>query len=175
MSTVSGYSGPRVAVFTTSDDGWRTAFDLREAGVPPVAIIDARRRYLPDSLPKRSVSMRRFCSARECDRCPRDRRTRNDPRARPNWPTRQQNVDCRHTRSLGRLESERRCSPLHLGGRPRWSADHQRVCTGDLTDGIRVAGAAAGLFYSGGCSSQRHHGRRQRLRGFRIHTWEISS
>jgi sarcosine oxidase subunit alpha len=35
--------GQRVAVFTSSDDGWRTAADLARAGVGVVAVIDPRR------------------------------------------------------------------------------------------------------------------------------------
>ena len=34
--------GRRVAVFTTSDDGWRTAGDLARAGIQAVAVIDPR-------------------------------------------------------------------------------------------------------------------------------------
>ena len=34
--------GRRVAVFTTSDDGWRTAADLAHAGIEVVAVIDPR-------------------------------------------------------------------------------------------------------------------------------------
>ncbi|HEY8334252.1 MAG TPA: 2Fe-2S iron-sulfur cluster-binding protein, partial [Tardiphaga sp.] len=39
--------GQRVAIFTTSDDGWRTAADLRKAGVTITGIVDARKEVLP--------------------------------------------------------------------------------------------------------------------------------
>jgi sarcosine oxidase subunit alpha len=40
--------GRRVAIFTTSDDGWRTAADLHKAGIAIAAVIDARRDVSPD-------------------------------------------------------------------------------------------------------------------------------
>jgi heterotetrameric sarcosine oxidase alpha subunit len=42
--------GRRAVVFTTSDDGWRTALDLSGAGVEVEAVVDARAE-VPDSLP----------------------------------------------------------------------------------------------------------------------------
>jgi heterotetrameric sarcosine oxidase alpha subunit len=40
--------GHRVAVFTNGDDGWRTAADLRIAGVSVASVIDARAAVTPD-------------------------------------------------------------------------------------------------------------------------------
>lgn len=39
--------GKSVAIFTTSDDGWRTAADLRKAGLTITGIVDARRDISP--------------------------------------------------------------------------------------------------------------------------------
>jgi sarcosine oxidase subunit alpha len=39
--------GRRIALFTTTDDGWKTAFDLARAGIPVEAVIDARKDVAP--------------------------------------------------------------------------------------------------------------------------------
>lgn len=41
-------AGARVAVFTNNDDGWRTARDLKNAGIPVSALIDTRADVSPD-------------------------------------------------------------------------------------------------------------------------------
>jgi heterotetrameric sarcosine oxidase gamma subunit len=48
--------GQQVALFTSTDDGWKTAFDLAKAGVKLVAIVDARK-DLPASVLSRSKSL----------------------------------------------------------------------------------------------------------------------
>src|SRR5262249_16174392 len=48
--------GRQVALFTSTDDGWKTAFDLAKAGVKLAAVIDARK-DIPAPLINQSKSL----------------------------------------------------------------------------------------------------------------------
>jgi sarcosine oxidase subunit alpha len=135
--------GRRVALFTTSDDGWKTAFDLGAAGVRVEAIIDARA----------AVSASLVAEAKRLD-------TRILVGA--------QVIDTRGARALNRIsvrDGDRRLTHLpadtlavsggwnpsvalstHVGGRPRWSDTICAFVPGDMPGGMTVAGAAGGSF-----------------------------
>jgi len=135
--------GPQAALFTTSDDGWKTAFDLAAAGGGLAAIIDARSVVSPAlTEAAKRLDTRVFCGA--------------------------QVVDARGTRGLTCITIRDRAGELshcqidllavsggwnpnvalctHLGGRPRWSDAIAAFVPGDVPRGMAVVGAAAGSF-----------------------------
>jgi heterotetrameric sarcosine oxidase alpha subunit len=135
--------GRRAALFTTSDDGWKTAFDLANAGVQMAAIIDARGAVSPALLDEaKRIETRVLCGA--------------------------QVVDAHGGRGLGRITVRDRAGQLsqididtlavsggwnpnvalstHLGGRPRWSDAIAAFVPGDVPRGMTVVGAAGGSF-----------------------------
>lgn len=134
--------GCRVAVFTSTDDGWRTAFDLSGAGVRVEAIIDARRDVDP-SLSDRARSLARtWCAAQIVD-------TRGCG-ALKRITVRDRDGGLTHIRAdvlavSGGWNPSLSLS-THLGDRPRWSDAVAAFVPGDLPRGMTVAGAAAGTF-----------------------------
>jgi sarcosine oxidase subunit alpha len=138
--------GQRAALFTTSDDGWKSAFDLAAAGVQVAAIIDARGIVPPELLKAAErIDTRVLCGA--------------------------QVVDTRGTRGLERITVRELAGQLshlsvdtlamsggwnpsiglctQLGARPRWSQEIAAFVAGDVPRGMTVAGAAAGSFSLG--------------------------
>jgi heterotetrameric sarcosine oxidase alpha subunit len=135
--------GRQIIVFTTSDDGWKTAFDLAKAGISVAGIIDARRDVQPALVDRsKSVDARTWLGAKV--------------------------VNVRGARGLQRItvrDADGRLTDLqadtlavsggwnptinlstHLGGRPKWSDDIAAFVPGDLPRGMTAAGAATGLF-----------------------------
>lgn len=135
--------GHNVAVYTTTDSGWETSFDLLRAGAAVEAIIDARAEVRPQLL----ASAKRF-----------------------DLPVL---LGARTTRALGahQLQSivvlDHRARPsriavdalavsggwnptlaitTHLGGKPRWRDDIGAFVPGDVPRFISVVGAARGSF-----------------------------
>jgi sarcosine oxidase subunit alpha len=138
--------GRRAALFTTTDDGWKSAFDLAAAGVQVTAIVDARSVVSPELLKAaKRIDTHALCGA--------------------------QVVDARGTRGLERITVRNLAGQLshlsvdtlamsggwnpsiglctHLGGRPRWSQEIAAFVAGDVPRGMRVAGAASGAFSLG--------------------------
>jgi sarcosine oxidase subunit alpha len=135
--------GRRAALFTTCDDGWRTAFDLAAWGVRVAAIIDARPTVSPLLLAAaKRVGIDVWCGA--------------------------QVVDAHGARALDRITVRDRAGQLaqfridtlaisggwnpnvalatHVGGRPRWSEGIAAFVPGELPVGMAVVGAARGSF-----------------------------
>jgi methylglutamate dehydrogenase subunit C len=133
--------GRRAALFTTSDDGWQTAFDLAAAGVRVAAIIDARSAVSPVLIAEaKRIDTDILCGA--------------------------QVVDAHGGRSLERITVRDRAGRLssfridtlaisggwnpnvalctHVGGRPRWTDAIATFVPGDVPRGMAVAGAARG-------------------------------
>lgn len=135
--------GHRVAVFTTTDDGWRTAFDLREEGVPPVAVIDARKQVSSVLIAEaKRIQAPILLGAQVTDA----RGTAGLETIRVLDRTgRRVKLDVDILAVSGGWNPSLALS-THLGGRPRWSADISAFVPGDLSESFRVAGAAAGLF-----------------------------
>jgi sarcosine oxidase subunit alpha len=136
-------AGRRVALFTCTDDGWRTALDLRNAGIAVAALIDAREEVAPalQSAAKRldapvllgaqvvaahggrdveAISVR--------DRAGRTTRIRSDVLA------------------MSGGFNPNLALTTHLGGRPRWSDAASVFIPGVLPPAFKVVGAAAGEF-----------------------------
>jgi heterotetrameric sarcosine oxidase alpha subunit len=135
--------GRRIALFTTTDDGWKTAFDLARAGIPVEAVIDARKDVAPILVDQsKSVSARTWIGA--------------------------QVVNARGSRGLNRItvrDVNGRLTDLqadtlavsggwnpaislatHLGDRPKWSDAIAAFVPGDLPRGMTAAGAVTGAF-----------------------------
>ncbi len=134
-------AGQRVALFTSTDDGWNTALDLKAAGIEISALIDAREEVAPalqnaaqrldaPLLLGAQVVAAHGAQALEAisvrDPAGRTTRIRSDALAmsggfNPNL-------------SL----------TTHLGARPRWSETLSAFVPGDLPPALAVVGAAAG-------------------------------
>jgi sarcosine oxidase subunit alpha len=138
--------GRRAVLFTTCDDGWKTAFDLGAEGIEVAAIVDARSDVAPGLLAQA-----------------RDRNT--------SILTGSQVIATRGSRALESIvirdaagrETRLACDLLamsggwnpsislttHLGRRPRWSETQGAFVAADGLGPLTVAGAAAGEYSLG--------------------------
>lgn len=135
--------GRRVGLFTTCDDGWKTAFDLIEAGVEVPVIVDARAEIAPalstqaDRLGVSVMAGAQVLGTRGArgvggievrGRDGRVRRVRADALAvAGGW-------------------SPNTALSTHLGGRPRWSEAIGAHVPGDLPRAMIAVGAVTGEF-----------------------------
>jgi sarcosine oxidase subunit alpha len=131
--------GRRVAVFTTSDDGWRTAFDLGNAGVSVACVVDIRTKVAPEVV-SLAGDARVFLGGRVID-------------ARGGHALKSIAVldamDNRSTLAVDALAVSGGWNPdmalsTHLGSKPGWSEPKAAFLAGEMPDGMAVAGAAAG-------------------------------
>ena len=131
--------GRRVAVFTTSDDGWRTAFDLGNAGVSVACVVDVRTKVAPEVV-SLAGDARVFLGGRVID-------------ARGGHALKSVAVldamDNRSTIAVDALAVSGGWNPdmalsTHLGSKPAWSEPKAAFLAGEMPDGMAVAGAAAG-------------------------------
>jgi heterotetrameric sarcosine oxidase alpha subunit len=143
LNRFSVVAGQCVAVFTTTDDGWKTAFDLAKSRISVEAVIDARAEAAPGLLAQAKRTGTRVLLATQV-------------------------VDVQGAREVtgirvrdrdGRVETLRADTlavsggwnpnvalSTHLGGRARWSEGISAFVPGDLPAGMAVVGAAAGSF-----------------------------
>ena len=135
--------GRRTAVFTTCDDGWKTAFDLLDAHVEVPAVIDARREIPPALASQASRSgLRIMLGAHVCDAHGAKGVSGLDIRDERGRTIR---VAADALAVAGGWNPNTALS-THLGARPRWSdAIHAFVPAG-LPGSMIAAGAAAGEF-----------------------------
>ena len=133
--------GHRTAVFTTCDDGWKTAFDLNDAHVDVPAIVDARREIpaaLASEASRRGLRVMLGAQIRDAlgakgvsgidvqDERGRTIRIATDALAvAGGW-------------------NPNTALSTHLGGRPRWSEAIHAHVPGELPRGMIAVGAAAG-------------------------------
>lgn len=142
--------GWSVAVFTTTDAGWKTAEDLIRAEIPVEVVIDPRP-TVPDTL-SRPV-------ARAGTRILLDAVVTNAVGGRglrridvfKNGRTIQLAVD---TLAVSGGFNPQIGLTTHLGGRPRWSDEISAFVPGDVPPGMTVAGAAAGHFKLAECLAE---------------------
>ncbi len=135
--------GRRVALFTTGDDGWKTAFDLLAAQVEVPLIIDARTQVSAALLQRArghdvqvilggqvlsTAGSRALRRIEVLDRGGRVRRVRVD------------------ALSVAGGWSPNIALATHLGMRPRWSETINAHLSADLPASLCVVGAAAGEF-----------------------------
>lgn len=136
-------AGRRPVVFTSSDDGWSTAFDLATAGVTVAAIVDTRSEVAPALLATaKRASVRSLLGAQVIET--------HGARALRAVTVR---------RGTGQIEkiaadllavsggwNPNIALSTHLGGRPRWSDDLCVFLPGNELQGAAIIGAASGSF-----------------------------
>jgi methylglutamate dehydrogenase subunit C len=135
--------GRRATLFTTTDDGWKTASDLAAAGVAIEAIIDARREVAPAlSAEAKRIGARLLLDAKVVDTRGSGGLERVKVRDRDG---RTMQIECDLLAMAGGWNPNLGLA-THLGGRPRWSDTIAAFIPHDLPRGMRVAGAAGGSF-----------------------------
>ncbi|GIT89969.1 sarcosine oxidase subunit alpha [Jannaschia pagri] len=127
--------GQRIAVFTTCDDGHRTATDLSAAGVEVAAVIDPRADAPPGAIRGEVVSTQ-------------GRLGLTGITIRSDGGLRQVACDALAVSGGWNPTVHLTC---HMGARPTWDATLATfVPTADAVPGMSVAGAAAGVFTTSG-------------------------
>jgi sarcosine oxidase subunit alpha len=128
--------GRRVAIFTTTDDGWKTASDLEKAGVAVEAVIDAR----PEVTAPKNLAARTWFGAQVTDTRGSGGLRRITVRDKDGHST-HLHVD---TLAVSGGWNPSIGLTTHLGQRPKWSDAIAAFVPGDLPRGMTVAGAATG-------------------------------
>ncbi len=131
--------GRHVAVFTASDDGWRTAFDLRSAGVAVACVVDIRTKVAPEVVAL-AGDIKIFLGGRVTDA--------RGGRALKSIAV-MDAIGNRSAIALDALAVSGGWNPdialsTHLGSKPAWSEPKAAFLAGELPDGMAIAGAAAG-------------------------------
>jgi sarcosine oxidase subunit alpha len=142
-----GGAGRKVAVFTTTDDGWQTAADLGAAGISVEAVIDPR----PD------VGAQLLLKAARAGARPLLGATVQDAHGGQAL----RSIEVRRGSDLTRIEADalaisggwnpQVALTTHTGAKPRWCEKRATFVPDRLPDGMRVAGAANGDFSLGAC------------------------
>ena len=131
--------GQRVAVFTSSDDGWRTAGDLRLAGVDVEAVVDSRSEVAPE-VKALAASVPAYLNSRVVGTSGSHALTAIEVA---------NEIDRRHSFKVDALGLAGGWNPnngiaTHLGGKGMWSDEKSAFICGDTRNGLHIAGAAAG-------------------------------
>ena len=135
--------GRRIALFTTTDDGWKTASDLAAAGLTIEAIIDARSAVAAAlSTEAKRIGARLMLGAKVTDTRGSHGLNRISVRDRDG---RTIQVVADVLAVAGGWNPSVALS-THLGGRPRWSDAISAFIPGELPSRMHVAGAACGSF-----------------------------
>ncbi|SON56945.1 Aminomethyltransferase [Hartmannibacter diazotrophicus] len=137
--------GQRVAIFTANDAGWHTAADLRQSGIPVVAIIDARDDVAPHLL--EAVSDTRClvgARVREVEGSDRVEQIVVETNAGT------ETIRCDALGLSGGFQPNIQLAS-HLGGRPAWDDEIFAFGHGPLPKGMALAGSAAGAMSLGDC------------------------
>ncbi|MBI5263355.1 MAG: sarcosine oxidase subunit alpha family protein [Bradyrhizobium sp.] len=143
----------RAVVFTTTDDGWRTAQDLIAAGAEVSAVVDPRRE-VPDSImAPLARSGARLLRAAKVTRA-------------IGGSSGVKAVEVAQGGSLLRIEADGLAvsggwNPqvgltTHKGSRARWSPELSTFVPGSLPEGMRVAGAVSGDYGLSACLRAGH-------------------
>ncbi|WP_441252230.1 sarcosine oxidase subunit alpha family protein [Tardiphaga sp. 71_E8_N1_1] len=130
--------GQRVAIFTTSDDGWRSALDLQKAGAEIAVVVDARTEVAPD-VRKLAGNAPQFLGAHVSDTSGYRRLTSitiTDSAGK----TRSVAAD---TLGVSGGWSPSIGIATHLGGKGNWSEERSAFLCTDTPPGMQIAGAAA--------------------------------
>ena len=135
--------GRRTAVFTTCDDGWKTAFDLTDAGSDVPVVVEARRE-IPQTLGNEASrrGLRVMLGAQILDAHGAKGVRAIDVRDQQGRTTR---IGTDALAVAGGWDPNTALS-THLGGRPRWSDAIAAFVPADLPRGMTAVGAAAGDF-----------------------------
>ncbi|HUA22859.1 MAG TPA: 2Fe-2S iron-sulfur cluster-binding protein, partial [Steroidobacteraceae bacterium] len=135
--------GHQTAVFTTCDDGWKTAFDLVDAHVEVPVVVDARKE-IPAALENQAKrrGLRIMLGAQVVDAHGTRGVSRIDVRDGHGRTTR---IAADLLAVAGGWDPNTALS-THLGGRPRWSDAIGGYVAADVPRGMNAVGAAAGDF-----------------------------
>ena len=138
--------GRRTVVFTTCDDGWKTAFDLSDAHVEVPVLVDARRE-VPAALENEASrrGLRIMLGAQVLDAHGARGVTGITVRDERGRTTR---IAADAVAVSGGWNPNTALT-THLGGRPRWSEALATYVPADLPRGMIAVGAAAGDFSLG--------------------------
>jgi sarcosine oxidase subunit alpha len=134
-------AGHRIAVYTATDSGWETAFDLAKAGVPVEAVVDSRS-DVPSQLTAaaKRLDVPTFIGARVL-------------RAQGGHGLRgilvEDQAGHRSRISVDTLAMSGGWNPnialsTHLGGKSRWRGDISAYVPGDMPSSMTAVGAAGG-------------------------------
>ncbi|HEY5102544.1 MAG TPA: sarcosine oxidase subunit alpha family protein [Steroidobacteraceae bacterium] len=135
--------GRRAALFTTTDNGWKSAFDLAHAGVHVAAIVDARAAVAPTLLAEaKRIGACVLCGSQVIDARGGQALERISVR-NPGGQVSNIRVD---TLAVSGGWNPNLALCTHLGGRPRWSEEIAAFVPDAVPSGMVVVGAAAGAF-----------------------------
>jgi heterotetrameric sarcosine oxidase alpha subunit len=139
--------GRRTAVFTTCDDGWKTAFDLIDARVDVPVVVEARRE-IPAALQSEASrrGVRFMLGAEVLDAHGGKGVSGIDVRDERGRTTR---IAADALAVAGGWNPNTALS-THLGGRPQWSGAINAYVPAGVPPGMIAVGAAAGDFSLGG-------------------------
>ncbi|HEY0440870.1 MAG TPA: 2Fe-2S iron-sulfur cluster-binding protein, partial [Xanthobacteraceae bacterium] len=141
-------AGQRVAIFTNNDEGWRSAGDLKRAGIDVAAVIDSRR-DLPNDLTLHTGATRRIAGATVVA-------TRGHLGLRAIKVRSGDQTEWIAVEALGISGGWNPNLQLtnHQGGRPEWRDDIAAFVPGPLPPGMRVAGSANGTMTLARCLTE---------------------
>jgi heterotetrameric sarcosine oxidase alpha subunit len=131
-------AGRRVAIFTTSDDGWRSAFDLRQAGIEIAAVIDARG-DVSSGVRNLAGDAQQFCGAHVTDTSGY-RRLNTISIIDSSGRTRSIHAD---TLGVSGGWTPNIGIATHLGSKGNWSQAASAFLCDTTPTGLQIAGAAA--------------------------------
>lgn len=136
-------AGRRIVLFTATDDGWKTVFDLADAGVAVQAIVDARTEIAPLLLAAaKRIDAPVLLGAQVLEA--------RGARGLNKVTVRDSNGRLTHfpadTLAMSGGWNPSIALSTHLNGRPRWRQDLSTFVPGDSPRGMAVAGAARGSF-----------------------------
>jgi heterotetrameric sarcosine oxidase alpha subunit len=138
--------GARAIVFTTSDDGWRTAQDLERCGVDVCAVVDPRSGVSEELL--RSVK----CQVYLASTVVRAIGGKTLQSAVIKSPGMQRRMGCDLLAVSGGFNPNVALA-AHLGSRAVWNEEIAAHVPGHLPSWLKVAGSARGEFCTGRCLS----------------------
>jgi heterotetrameric sarcosine oxidase alpha subunit len=141
--------GSRIAIFTNTDDGWHTAFDLAKVGVEVPAVIDSRPTVSPQLAAQTSGAMRILTGSRVV--ATKGWNALRAVTVRTPAGTEDLEVDLLAV-SGGWDPAVHLC--CHHGGRPAWNDAIAAFVPGSLPQSLMVAGAANGTLTLAACLSE---------------------
>jgi methylglutamate dehydrogenase subunit C len=141
--------GSRIAIFTSTDDGWHTAFDLAKVGVEVPAVIDSRPAVSPQLAAQTSGAIRVLTGSRVV--ATKGWNALRAVTVRTPAGTEDLEVDALGV-SGGWDPAVHLC--CHRGGRPVWNDGIAAFVPGSLPQSLMVAGAANGTLTLAACLSE---------------------
>ncbi|HET9573860.1 MAG TPA: sarcosine oxidase subunit alpha family protein, partial [Methyloceanibacter sp.] len=135
--------GKRAAIFAGSDEAFRTALDLSDAGVEVAALVDARRGGSAYARKAAEQSRARYFDGAAIHRVHGRQAVKGAEIKRADGGT--ERIDCDLIAMSGGWNPTIHLT-THLNGKPVWSEELSALLPGKLPPGMSVVGAAAGDF-----------------------------